>query len=790
MSSLPTKLDDFFDDAETLKYVTEDERAALAQLENKIGTILASATTDEEKSDALDQAGLLEARLEILKGQIAKNWLEGSSGAALEKDVRLLLLKGVQVNINQYMGEAEERLQTRGVKRGVPDDKEAFSHTMAHSVAQTQREKSLEKKIRRPTSQKDTFLDESDRMDAVEEGVAAVAGPSVVEPSKVAVKKQRKIKKDMKKGVTTRIKKELKKENKLLKKEEGSGAGAEVSMEGEDPNQFFFDLTNEDGTSENPIVLGDDEEEEKFKPGEAPGAGAKGKATRSEESIRKRTDEKEGIIRSSEKKAQSEAAKQKGRRAAKLEQKRKEGAVTRSQTKEGRIAANEALEQLVDGAVADTAAQAMQEVARAQKDAADAQRRAAEEKRAQQLLEHQRELELQQHRGVLQKKEEEALDTTAQQAAAVTPAPAEALAAQEGAIQAEPSAVRVEDPEGKPIVRGEMEVEGQPDDAPQQPPAPSQAAGEDVVGGETGGDGADGRDDLLSPDESKTLLREEFQWRVDDDKFFTKESRGKIGYGQGSEANVQPIQPFGTQLKAPPDESKGESVFKQKDSRFEPFRGQHEIVNQEPGKPADAGAGDEEIMATAQTPFAKIGGQIIWIPFYAKAVKMYFTAADFEDLVSNVTESRGKLKLKAPDPRVISTMQKTVDDVRSSLKPFEVFPLKVRHETLTTRYAEWLELRQIMKAVAKYQKSTSGMYNQSGLFSGNLREAVSKAIDEAVGMIGKKQKRTLGRGLEGAGPTQGADAGEGSPAQFQAFNPFQVNEPALKKSRTTLPRFF
>lgn len=353
-----------------------------------------------------------------------------------------------------------------------------------------------------------------------------------------------------------------------------------------------------------------------------------------------------------------------------------------------------------------------------------------------------------------------------------------------------PGVVHVEDDEGKPV---EMEVEGQPDDAPQQPPgapAPSQTAGEDVVGGETGGDGADGRDDLLSPDESKTLLREEFQWRVDDDKFFTKESRGKIGYGQGSEANVQPIQPFGTQLKPPPDESKGESVFKQKDSRFEPFRGQHEIVNQEPGKPADAGAGDEEIMATAQTPFAKIGGQIIWIPFYAKAVKMYFTAADFEDLVSNVTESRGKLKLKAPDPRVISTMQKTVDDVRSSLKPFEVFPLKVRHETLTTRYAEWLELRQIMKAVAKYQKSTSGMYNQSGLFSGNLREAVSKAIDEAVGMIGKKQKRTLGRGLEGVGPAQGADAGEGSPAEFQAFNPFQVNEPALKKSRTTLPRFF
>jgi hypothetical protein len=82
------------------------------------------------------------------------------------------------------------------------------------------------------------------------------------------------------------------------------------------------------------------------------------------------------------------------------------------------------------------------------------------------------------------------------------------------------------------------------------------------------------------------------------------------------------------------------------------------------------------------------------------------------------------------------------------------------------------------------------MYNQSGLFSGNLREAVSKAIDDAVGMVGKKQKRTLGRGLEGVGATQPPEGGGQDAPEFQAFNPFQTNEPALKKSRTTLPRFF
>lgn len=379
----------------------------------------------------------------------------------------------------------------------------------------------------------------------------------------------------------------------------------------------------------------------------------------------------------------------------------------------------------------------------------------------------------------------------------VTPPPALALEpAREQEVQED--AMNVEDPQGEPIHAGGGAVAPPQaaQDADEGAPAPGAPIDEvaglpDVVGGETGGDGADGRDDLLSPDEAKTLVRDEFQWRVDDTRYLSRSSRGKLGYGQGGETNVQPIQPFGTTLHASPDEDKGDSVFKQSDDRFEPFRGQHEIVKQTPTR-GGAGEGEagEEIMATAMTPFAKIGGQIIWIPFYEKAVKMYFTSADFEELVANVTEQRGKLKLKAPSAAILRNMQKTVDEVRASLRPFDVLPLKVRHENLTTRYAEWLELRQIMKAVAKYQKSTTGMYNQAGLFSGNLREAVSKAIDEAVGMVGKKQKRALGRGLEGAGPTQEAAAGSGSPAEFQAFNPFQVHEPPLKKTRSTLPRFF
>lgn len=370
------------------------------------------------------------------------------------------------------------------------------------------------------------------------------------------------------------------------------------------------------------------------------------------------------------------------------------------------------------------------------------------------------------------------------------PAPAGAQEGDAQKPQGAPDAMQVEGQDQPPHGGGDEPEDGGGGDQAPPPPPGEVATGVEDEGGETAGDGADGRDDLLSTDEAKTLLRDEFQWKVEDTRYLTKESRGKIGYGQGSEANVQPIQPFGTTLKESPDESRGESVFKQKDSRFEPFRGQHEIVAGEKDSKKDAGGAGEEILATAMTPFAKIGGQVIWIPFYAKAVKMYFTAQDFEELVSNVTEQRGKLKLKAPNPSVIQNMQKTVDQVRTSLRAFEVFPLKVRHENLTTRYAEWLELRQIMKAVSKYQKTTTGMYNQAGLFSGSLREAVSKAIDDAVGMVGKKQKKTLGRGLEGVGATQRGEGAHDSPAEFQAFNPFQVKESPIKKTRSTLPRFF
>ena len=313
------------------------------------------------------------------------------------------------------------------------------------------------------------------------------------------------------------------------------------------------------------------------------------------------------------------------------------------------------------------------------------------------------------------------------------------------------------------------------------------------TGGETGGEGADGRDDLLSPDEAKTLVRDDFQWVVKDTKYFKQSERGKIGYGQGSENNVQPIQPFGVGvgLNAVKDHTKEASVFKQSDSRFEPFRGQHEIVKQVSGEDSAGSGSGEDIAPVAEKPFAKVSGQIIWLPYYASTVKFFFTHSDFEELVSNVTDDGSSLKLKAPDPGVIQAMQKTVDSVRKALRSsYDLPQIRMRHESLTTRYAEWLELKQIMKAIGKYQKSTSGMYQQAGMFSGNLREAVSKAIDEAVQMSGSKRKRQLGRGLAGSQATATGEESKDERADFKPYNPFEKRERDLKRVRTTLPRFF
>ena len=269
--------------------------------------------------------------------------------------------------------------------------------------------------------------------------------------------------------------------------------------------------------------------------------------------------------------------------------------------------------------------------------------------------------------------------------------------------------------------------------------------------------------------------------------------------GYGTRAEVPAIKPFGTTLEPLPQDKTPEKAFKQDNPAFETFRGPHSIttINKD-GDVKDSKGDGDDITPVATKPFAKIDGQIIWIPFYGKLAKMFFTSSDYAALTSEVVQDGGVLKLKAPTTGTLKNMKNTIKEVRESLRSFGSMEVRLIHGSLTTRHAEWLELRQLLKAIAKYQKTTTGMYNQAGLFSGNLREAVQKAIDETVGVLDENRKDRIRqnpsgpRGLDA--PGAGTSALEGSAtakeSTFSALNPFQPLGAPIRKVHSTLPTFF
>ena len=391
------------------------------------------------------------------------------------------------------------------------------------------------------------------------------------------------------------------------------------------------------------------------------------------------------------------------------------------------------------------------------------------------------------------------------------PPPPTAVPEESNKVSAPPDPAQ-DTPSDEDIIQGgeenepdDMFVEGE-EEKEETPAEPEEDPEKTIEGSEKGGGvggeaqtqtGADGREELLDDAEAKTLVKDTFQWRVKDDKDLSLRNRGGVGYG--TRADIPAIKPFGTTLNVTPDDKEKERVFSQKDERFEKFRGPHEIVDADAKDPSKKAGESEDITPTASKPFAKIGGQIIWIPFYGQMAKTFFTSGDYEELTSHVIHTAGGLKLKAPDPGALKNMDETIKDVRNALRSFGSMKVLLKHEGMVTKHAEWLELRQIMKSIGKYQKTTTGMYNQAGLFSGNLREAVQKAIDDAVGKMSKKKKQRMAQEPEGDATQDepepkvpgvaGLKEGEGE-ASFHAFNPFQDVGGELERVRDTFPSLF
>jgi hypothetical protein len=364
----------------------------------------------------------------------------------------------------------------------------------------------------------------------------------------------------------------------------------------------------------------------------------------------------------------------------------------------------------------------------------------------------------------------------------------EGVAEEKDVPKANPDAMHVESEGGEPVnVRQDTEAEGDVD--PRGVP-PQFEGPEDDAGPGTGDFGADGRDDFLSPDELKTLHQDRFTWRQDNTKYLTRESRGKLGYG--TTTDVQRIEPFGVGVKRHPDQD-DDILIKQAEAGFEPFRGRHalEKVTAQQKEKEMMKAPEQDIEPVANKPFAKIGGRIIWIPFYGKTAKYFFKAKDYEELVGHVIENQGELKLKAPDQKAFQHMQKTIDEVRASLASYGLMQRRIRHESLVTRHAEWLELKQIMKAIGDYQETTTGEYNTAGLFSGNLRDAITKALNDTIGNMDSKSVGRMRRGLDAVQEGVQAQASDDLQiGEMHSMNPFMVEDMNLQQVDETLPRFF
>jgi len=142
---------------------------------------------------------------------------------------------------------------------------------------------------------------------------------------------------------------------------------------------------------------------------------------------------------------------------------------------------------------------------------------------------------------------------------------------------------------------------------------------------------------------------------------------------------------------------------------------------------ADAEKSTEDVYSFL--PFAKLGGAIVWIPRHVQAARFFFTSDDYTELVSHVRDGN-PLTLDAVNEVDPAMMRNTITNSTKTLMMFcqLTSPLPTSSSTEQV-YAEWLEIRQIGKAVARYQQITGGMYENTDLtMKGGIRAAVASAL--------------------------------------------------------------
>jgi hypothetical protein len=196
-------------------------------------------------------------------------------------------------------------------------------------------------------------------------------------------------------------------------------------------------------------------------------------------------------------------------------------------------------------------------------------------------------------------------------------------------------------------------------------------------------------------------------------------------------------------------------------------------------------------------PFAKLGGDLVWIPRHVKAARLFFTSDDYAELVSHIRDG-DPLTLDKTEEVDTLVMMSTIIRTYGTLKQFcELGPMLPSTASVEQVYAEWLEMRQIGTAVARYEQITGGMYENAELsMKGGIRAAVASALRpfiEAWNRIHKDTKDQISMESDmlrpGSAPMSGgkrkAEAGIIEPEEYNPQFSFQPQE--LKRVKFSIP---
>lgn len=189
-------------------------------------------------------------------------------------------------------------------------------------------------------------------------------------------------------------------------------------------------------------------------------------------------------------------------------------------------------------------------------------------------------------------------------------------------------------------------------------------------------------------------------------------------------------------------------------------------------------------------PFAKLGGSIVWIPRNVDAARFFFTSSDYDELASNV-EDGNPLTLPNEDMVDISYMLDSITKLYMSLHLFcNLAPMLTASMSNRQQiYAEWLELRQISRALVAYEQNTAGMYeNASVSMRGGIRAAVGAALKPLYEKLKVPEEAPSPAPLSASFGGNKQRAGEMGIVKDGDFNPqFNFEPVSFKRTKFSIP---